>query len=70
MKSTSTSELQYLYTRLDQIRMSDYERLRARASLARGDAIATLILSAFEGAGRLLKTLVVRPIRRLATSLG
>ena len=62
--------LEFLYARLDEIRMSGLERVRAKASLARADAIAGLMVDAANGARRLLCTLVVQPIRRLATSIG
>lgn len=73
MKQKQTKEqadLQFFYERLDQVRMSGHERVRAKASLARAEAIAELIVQAATGMRRLLKTLVIRPIRRLATTLG
>lgn len=68
-RKTSTS-LESLNARLDEIRMSSHERLRAKASLARAEAIADLVVEFTGGVKRLLKTLVMRPIRRLITSVG
>lgn len=69
-RPTSKSDLEYLYARLDQVRMSGHERLRARAHLERAEAVAALIARASDALGRLGRTLVVRPIRRLAASRG
>ena len=56
--------------RLDEIRMSSYERLRAKASLARAEAFADVAAQIINLVKRLLKTLVIRPYRRLTTSIG
>ena len=66
----SSSDLEFFYARLDQIRMSGHERLRARAHLASAEAIVETIVWLAGGAKRLLGKLVIHPIRRLATSLG
>lgn len=64
------SEFQFLLARLDQIRMSEHERMRARARLAQAEALAELVVQAMTGAKQLLHGLVIDPIRRLTTSLG
>lgn len=68
--SRTNSDLEFFNARLDEIRMSSHERLRAKASLARAEAIADLIVGCINGATRLLKTRVLCPIRRLAASFG
>lgn len=55
---------------LDEVRMSGTERLRAKATMARAEAFADAVESVFDFAKRLLKALVVRPYRRLTTTLG
>lgn len=62
--------LESLYARLDEIRMADFDRLQAKASLARAEAVAQALRDLGTGAKRLLRTLVVRPIRRLTSALG
>ena len=66
----SETNLEYLYARLDAVRMTSYERQRAKASLARADAIAGVLVDSARGIRRLLKNLVIRPIRRLTASAG
>ena len=61
--------LEVLYARLDEVRMSDHERLRAKGSLAQAEAFADFMVEMANGIKRLLKILVLRPIRRL-TALG
>lgn len=64
------SGLEHLYGRLDEIKMGEYERLMAKASLARAEAVSQLLHAAVRGLQRLLRALVVRPIRRLTSALG
>jgi hypothetical protein len=64
--SRTNSSLDFLNTRLDEIQMSNYERLRAKARLAQAEAIANAVAEFFNLAKRLLTALVVRPVRRLA----
>lgn len=68
--SKANSDLEYLNSRLDEIGMHDYARLRAKASLARAEAMADGIEAIVNLVRRLAKTLVVRPYRRLTTSIG
>jgi hypothetical protein len=68
--SKPNHELDYLNSRLDEIGMSDYARLRAKASLARAEAMADAIEATASLVKRLAKTLVIRPYRRLMTSIG
>ena len=69
-RSKTDPGLEFLYARLDEVRMSGHERLRAKASLARAEAVADLMVGIAKGIKSLLKILVLRPIRRLTTSLG
>jgi len=62
--------LDYLNSRLDEIGMHDYARLRAKASLARAEAMADGIEAIVNLGKRLAKNLVIRPYRRLTTSIG
>jgi hypothetical protein len=64
------ASLEYLNRRLDQVSMGDYERLVAKANLARAEAVSQFLLEATRGLRGLLRTLVLRPIRRLASTLG
>jgi len=66
----ANDKLDFLNARLDAVRMADYERIRAKAQLARAEAMADLIAAIGRGLRRLLRTLVVRPIRLLTASLG
>ena len=68
--SKGKSDLEILYARLDQVRISGHERLRAEASLARAEAFADLMVKITGAVKQLLKTLVLRPVRRFITSLG
>ena len=64
--SKTNSDLEFLNARLDEVRMSDYERLRAKARLAQAEAIADAVAEFINLAKRLLTALILRPIRRLA----
>lgn len=68
--SKTNDNMDFLNARLDEIRMSGHERLRAKASLARAEAIADLLVGFSSAIKRLLKTLVLRPIRRLMAAIG
>jgi hypothetical protein len=70
--SKTNENLEFLNRRLDEVQMSSYERLRAKAQLARADAVAELVFAAFRGIGRLFKTTADKPARphRTATYAG
>ena len=53
---------------LDEVRMSGHERLRAKASLARAEAFADAAETLINALKRAVKSLVLRPYRRLTTS--
>ena len=68
--SKTHSDFEYFNARLDEIQMSGHDRLRAKASFARAEAVAGLMVDLAGALKRLLKTRVLRPIRRLTTNLG
>lgn len=58
--SKTNDDLDFLNRRLDEIQMSDLERLRARARLAQAEAVASAIASLAHGIARLFKTFTAR----------
>lgn len=69
MNKTNAS-MDFLNVRLDRVTMSDYERLHAKASLARAEAVAELLARMTGSVKRLLRTVLLRPFRRLTSALG
>jgi len=67
--SKSNESLEFLNRRLDEVRMSDIDRLKAKAQLARAEAIADFFAAMVHGVGRMLKT-AGKPPRRPAASAG
>lgn len=67
---TSRKNSDLVYRRLDEVSMSEYERMQARAHLERAEAIADFILAGGRAIARLFRRLVVRPLRRVAASVG
>ena len=70
MKRNTKSELEFLYSRLDEVRMSERERMRAKAHLARAEAVADFLVAGAQAVSRLFSKLVIRPILRVAASVG
>ena len=70
MNSKTNDSLEFLNTRLDEVQMSQLERIKAKAQLARADAVADALFAIARGAKRLLKNVVLRPFRRLTVSIG
>jgi hypothetical protein len=68
MMHSTQSDLEHLYRRLDEMRMSEHELLRAKAHLARAEAVVEFVAAADDALARLFGRLVVRPIRRIATA--
>lgn len=64
--SRTNSDLEFLNARLDEVQISSYERLRAKARLAQAAAVADAVAGFVNLAKRLVTALVVRPVRRLA----
>ena len=65
-----SKELELLYQRLDEMRIHEYERISAKAHLARAEALADLLAHAGGAARGLFRRLVLRPLRRFAASAG
>ena len=55
--SKANEDLEFLNRRLDEIQMSDLERLRARARLAQAEAVAGALVALAHGIARLFKPL-------------
>ena len=65
-----SKELESLAHRLDEMRMSDHDRIRARAHLERAEAIADLLAALVGTIRRLFRKRVLRPLRRAVASVG
>lgn len=70
MKRSKQSDLEFLFSRLDEVRMSERERMRAKAHLARAEAVADFLAAGGRAIARLFEKRIVRPIRKIATSVG
>ena len=55
---------------IDEIRINGHERLRAKARLAQGEAMATAVVELYSFGKRLIHALIARPARRPTTSAG
>jgi hypothetical protein len=60
----------YLKARLDEVRMSGYDRIRAEAQLARAEAVADAVADLFAWVKRVLTTRKPANFRRTSTSAG
>jgi hypothetical protein len=67
LKSANACDLS---ARLDDIQMPAYERLTARAHLARAEAISDLIVAAVRALQSLAKVLSTRRLRRSLARIG
>ena len=70
MNSKPNANLDFIFSRLDEVQMSSSERAKAKSQLARADAVAGALFAIGRGLRTLLKVLVLRPIRRLTASFG
>jgi len=68
--SKTNESIAFFNARLDEVRMSGHERLRAKARLAQTEAIAQAVFDLAGFGKRLLKSLTARPLRRPTTSAG
>jgi hypothetical protein len=69
--SKTNENLEFFNALIDEIQINGHERLRAKARLAQGEAMADAFVGFFGLGKRLLKALVsVRPVRRPTTSAG
>jgi hypothetical protein len=58
--SKTKQDLDFFNKRLDEIRMSGHERLKARAHFAQAEAIADAVFAVAQGIARLFKRLTAR----------
>ena len=68
--SQTNENLDFFNARLDEIRMSGHERMRAKARMAQAEAIADAVFALIAHGKRLLKLLVARPMRHPTASAG
>lgn len=68
--SKTNDDIEYFNALIDEIRINGHERLRAKARLAQGEAMANAFVGFFAFGKRLLKSLSARPVRRPSTSAG
>jgi 3'-phosphoadenosine 5'-phosphosulfate sulfotransferase len=68
--SKANAKLKFLNARLDEVQMSQVERIKAKAQLAWAEAAVDIVFAIGQGTSRLLKMLVLRPIRRVTASFG
>jgi hypothetical protein len=66
--SKSNADWEYFNGRLDEVRMTSHERLRAKAQLARAEAVADLVSQAVRGIARLFKHEPAGPNRPAASA--
>lgn len=55
--------------RLQQVRMGAHDRLLAEAHLARAEFLADVLIGSIDLAKRVLRTVVLRPFRRVTAAL-
>jgi hypothetical protein len=68
--SKTNENLDFFNSRLDEVRMSGHERIKAKARMAQAEAVADAIVAGIHLLKRLAKTLTPRPQRRPTTSAG
>lgn len=68
--SKANENIEIFNTLIDEMRINEHERVRAKARLAQGEAMANAFVGFFGLGKRLLKALSVRPVRRPTTSAG
>ena len=62
--SKANESLAFFNARLDEVRMSGDERLRAKARMAQAEVMANALFACLGFGKRLLKTIEARPVRR------
>ena len=68
--SKTNASSAFFNARLDEIRISNHDRMRAKASFARAEAFADAIAGIINLVKYLLESFVVRPILHLTASIG
>ena len=66
--SKTNEDMAFFNALIDEIQINGHERLRAKARLAQGEAMANAFVGLFDFGKRLLKSLSARPARRSTTS--
>ena len=66
--SKRNANADFFNARLDEVRMSGHERLKAKARLAQAEAMAEVLAVIVHGAARLARAVVVRPFERLTAT--
>ncbi len=68
--SKTNQDLAFFNARIDALQIGSYERIKAKAELARTEAVADAIVAFGRGAHGLLNMLVVHPFRRFTATIG
>jgi len=68
--SKANEDMRFFNNLIDEIRINGHERIRAKARLAQGEAMADFLVGLFGLGKRLVKLLFARPVRRTTTSAG
>ena len=68
--SKGNENVEFFNGLIDEIRMNGHERLRAKARLAQGEAMATALVELYGFGKRLFSALTARPARRPTASAG
>ena len=68
--SKTNVDIEFFNTRLDEIRMSGHERIKAKAQLERAEAMAEMLSAACGAITRAFKSLTARTPRHTAPSAG
>ena len=66
----SNENIEFFNDLIEEIRINGHERIRAKARLAQGEAMADALVDFIRFGKRLLKSLFARPVRRTTTSAG
>lgn len=66
--SKSNANTAFFNARLDEIRISGHERVKAKAHLAQAEAMADAITAVADGVARLLRATVLRPYHRVTAA--
>jgi hypothetical protein len=68
--SKTNVDVAFFNSRLDEVRMSGHERIKAKAQLERAEAMAEMLSAACSGIARAFKFLTARTPRQTAPSAG
>jgi len=68
--SKSNENMKFFNALIDEIRINGHERIRAKARLAQGEAMADALVGSIGFVKRLFRSILARPVRRTTTSAG